>query len=239
MLNVDNLSFNYQTKKILNNLSFQIDKGEIVSLIGLSGSGKTTLFKLLTGLLQPVHGTITINHLRIPEGTKHVSCMMQEDLLLPWRTVLKNMTLLSEFGSKALADISEAKALLEEVGLHDYGEMYPDQLSGGMKQRVSLARALLQKRPLLLLDEPFGSLDIWHREQMYKLLRQAQQRHETTLLMVTHDFRDALFLSDHIFLLSNGTLSQKWKITPALRSDPRSWGILIEEMRCALIKNSP
>lgn len=219
---------------ILKNISFALEKGEVATLIGASGSGKTTLFKVLTGLLMPQHGDVHVAGLGLPEASSQVAYMMQEDLLLPWRTVLKNLTLPSELGGnpKLFPDIvEEARKLLREVDLEHSADMLPEQLSGGMRQRVSLARALLQKRPLLLLDEPFCSLDVALREQMYDLLRQIKDRFGTTMLMVTHDFRDALSLSDRIFFLSNGSLVHEWRVPEKLRVDPIQTGLLLEEMR--------
>lgn len=214
ILEVDNLSFSYQDLPILQNLSLQLKKGEIATLIGLSGSGKTTLFKLLTGLLPPRKGAIMLN------GS--VTYMTQDDLLLPWRTVIDNIILPCELGPtpNLMQNIrEEANTLLTEMGISKCSEMFPDQLSGGMRQRVSLARALIQKHSLLLLDEPFTSLDISHREQMYTLLKKIQKKHGITILMITHDFRDALTLSDRIFLLKEGMIHREWEVSEENRHD--------------------
>ncbi|MCB1180973.1 MAG: ABC transporter ATP-binding protein [Chlamydiia bacterium] len=203
MLTLDKIDFAYGNHKILDSLSLRIKKGEIVSLIGLSGSGKTTLFRLITGLLQPQKGTILIDGLPLPEGAKYITYMRQEDLLLPWRTVSKNLLLFNELGSKPLASISNQliDTLLTSVGLNGYGNHYPHELSGGQRQRVALSRALLQNRPLFLLDEPFGSLDVVIREQLYSLIKKIQDQKKTTILLVTHDFRDAIALSDRLLVL--------------------------------------
>lgn len=233
ILTVDNLSFSYHSHHVLNKISFNLNQGEIGTFIGGSGSGKTTLFKLLTGMLPPKEGSITVNG---QHSHHQVACMMQEDLLLPWRSIIRNMTLLSELGPSHQSPTNdEAHQLLEEIGLAGYGNLFPDQLSGGMRQRVSLARALLQKRPLLLLDEPFGSLDVSLREQMYVLLRKLQQKQNTTIIMVTHDFRDALTLSDRIFLLGNGRIRAEWSITAQIRNSPQLSGEILNDMRSKLI----
>lgn len=225
MLHVKNAHFSYGPRTILSDLSLSLNAGEIGTLIGSSGSGKSTLFKLVTGLHAPDLGTVQINgH---PSNHSQVSCMMQEDLLLPWRTVVGNITLISEFGkSKPSPD-----NLIEEVGLTTYRDHFPEQLSGGMRQRVALARALLQNKPLLLLDEPFGALDVILREQMYELLRKIRKKYGTTMLMVTHDFRDATSLSDKIFCLSKGKIVKEWAVTDAERANPNE---LFHEMREAL-----
>lgn len=227
----------YEGRALLQKLSFSLLKGEIATLIGASGSGKTTLLKLITGILKPECGTISVADQPLPTVQSHVAYMMQEDMLLPWRNVLQNMTITAELGRRRASLKSlyeEARQLCQEVELTGCEEMYPNELSGGMRQRVALARALLLKRPLLLLDEPFGSLDVSLREQMYLLLRRIQQKYGTTILMVTHDFRDALSLSDRILLLSNQTISKEWTIHPSMRHDPHAEGVLLREMRQAL-----
>ena len=237
MLKVIHTAFAYGPRQVLEGVSLELKKGEVGTLIGTSGSGKTTLFKLLTGMLDAQSGSILIDGKALPEGHGHAAYMMQEDLLLPWRTILKNMTLIAELGkeSRDTDELSrEAKELLLEMGLVDYPAHYPDELSGGMRQRVSLARALLQKRPLLLLDEPFGSLDVTLREQMYELLRRVQKKTGTTILLITHDFRDALSLSDRIFLLDNKRISTQWEVTDTIRNDPHASVSLLEELRTAM-----
>jgi ABC-type nitrate/sulfonate/bicarbonate transport system ATPase subunit len=232
MLSVKNLVFAYEKTAIFKNLSFSLNKGEIASFIGTSGSGKTTLFKLLTGINQAQSGNITI------EGNAQPAYMTQNDLLLPWRTVLENITLTHELGKNNLDPElahDEAMQLIREVDLVGYENKYPKELSGGMRQRVSLARALMQKSPLLLLDEPFASLDIQLREQMHDLLRNIHTHHNTTILLITHDIRDAISLSDHIFHLSDGTIQNQWKIEKSSRKDPSTMGTLYEELRHTML----
>lgn len=240
-LTVAQLSFSYDTKVILNHLSLQLKKGEIGTIIGASGSGKSTFFKILAGLL-PIHtGEIIIDGLSPQQRSQWIAYMMQQDLLLPWRTVLSNLMLAMELGpcdTSTRTTKEEAFVLLEELGLIDWANKYPEELSGGMRQRVSLARALLQKRPILLLDEPFGALDVGLREQMYQLLQRIQAKYQTTMLMVTHDFRDALSLSNRIFLLSQGTIYKEWQLTPALREDVHQMSHLQQELRQLLIVQS-
>lgn len=209
MLSILDLHFAYPEKQLLKGISFSMHPGEIVALIGMSGSGKTTLFRLITGLLPPLQGEILINGVPRAGSTATLTYMRQEDLLLPWRNCLQNLLLFTELGSKTQKKgeaEQKALALLAEVGLEGFGQLFPRELSGGMRQRVSLARALLQNRPLLLLDEPFASLDIIHREQLYSLLRRIRDQDGKTILMVTHDFRDALALADRILVLGVGKI---------------------------------
>lgn len=231
MLLIESLDFAYEKKSILKGVSFSISRGEIVALIGISGSGKTTLFRLITGLIQPLKGKIT---------TPPTTYMRQEDLLLPWRTVIKNLLLLSELGkSKKEVYIREAYAFLKRVGLEGYEEAYPHELSGGMRQRVALVRSLLQDRPLLLLDEPFASLDVIHREVLYALVREMAADYGKTIVMVTHDFRDALQLADRILILSQGQIASDCRITSEVKEDPRAAEILIRQIREKLLHPDP
>lgn len=241
MLIIDDLSFSFETFEVLRHFSLQLSPGEIGTLIGSSGSGKTTLFKLLTGILKPQQGSLSIAGKATPEAYRYVSYMMQEDLLLPWRTILDNLMLVGELGQSKHDLIEmrrEAKFYLNEMGLGQWEDAYPDQLSGGMRQRVSLARALLQKRPMLLLDEPFAALDVELREHMHDLLHEVRNKYGTTILMVTHDFRDAISLSDKIFLLQNGKISQEWSVTKSLHSDPQAFHQLNEQLLTSIKRRS-
>jgi len=220
MLRVKNLSFSFEGRPLLDNLCFTLKRGEIVSLIGRSGSGKSTFFRLLTALLKPEAGEIKLG--------SQPAYMMQSDLLLPWRTVKENVSLPTELGSGEKEDL--AKELIEEVGLAGFEGHYPEMLSGGMRQRAALARTLNKQRKLLLLDEPFGALDVAHREQMYALLRKLREKWEITIFMITHDFRDAMTLSDTIYLLSDGAVKKNWPVSDSSRDDPE----LIASLRSAI-----
>lgn len=203
ILSIQNLSFSFGKKKILDNFSLTLNSNEIVTLTGRSGIGKTTLFKILTGILVPESGSVTFSD-------KHrIAYMPQEDILLPWRTVLQNLLLPAELGKQifSLGDLrKEAQEILSEVGLEHYADVYPDQLSGGMRQRVGLARALLQKCQLFLLDEPFNGLDIALREQICSLLCKVKDKLGCTIFIITHDVHDIFSLSDRILLMHEGAI---------------------------------
>ncbi len=229
MLKIEHLSFGYGDKLILNEVSFSASLGEIIALIGVSGSGKTTLFRLISGHLVPLSGSIAV------EG--ETTYMRQEDLLLPWRTVMENLLLFSELGRRSQDKIglrAEAEQLLERLSLGTIENDYPDTLSGGMRQRVALARSLLQKRPLMLLDEPFASLDVILREELYVLMREIRDLYGKTVVMVTHDFRDAIALADRILVLGSGTIVANHLVTPQLRSHPTP---LIQKIREDLLSH--
>ena len=225
LINLKNVSAGYGEHCVLRNLTFSLFPNEIAALIGLSGAGKSTLFRLITGSLRARQGQVEL----CTSGC--VSYMTQEGLLLPWRTVLKNLLLPFELGTCAAPPDVHAMALelLHEVGLEGYENRLPAELSGGMRQRVSLARALLQKSPLILLDEPFGSLDVITREQMYLLICSLQSKHRFSLLLITHDFRDVLSLSERVLLMHEGCIERTWYVAP---NSDRSF--LEEEMHQAL-----
>jgi len=232
MLELKNVTFSYSEQEILKGISFALKPGEIGAIIGPSGSGKTTLFKILSGLLRPNAGEVAISSTVNAGIGSDIACMMQEDLLLPWRTVYDNLAVLGELGlSPSSLNTHEIHAILKEMGLASCGLKYPHQLSIGMRQRVSLARALLQKRPILLLDEPFGSLDVRLREQMYALLLDIRKKHGTTMVLITHDFRDAMTLADQIFFLQNGVIKRQWALTESSKKDAQRSNEILQEMR--------
>jgi NitT/TauT family transport system ATP-binding protein len=242
MLRLDNIHFSYSDSPLIKGVSFCIKRGEIVSLIGSSGSGKTSLFRIITGMLAPQQGYVEVDGIAHPHNKSQITYMQQEDLLLPWRTVLNNLLLFAELGQKPKSKqdlLPEAMRLLNQVGLEGCESYYPDELSGGMRQRVSLARALLQKRPLLLLDEPFGSLDVIIREELYTLLREIALTEGKTILFVTHDFRDALALSNRILILKKGIISKEFQVNEELNRDPVAKETLTSSIRHALQTLTP
>lgn len=223
MLRLEKIHFDYGEAPLLSGVSFCLKRGEIVSLIGSSGSGKTSLFRIITGMLSPLSGTVEVQGVSLSLAKNLITYMQQEDLLLPWRTVLNNLLLISELGDEPKPKhelIPEAMRLLKQVGLEGCESYYPSELSGGMRQRVSLARALLQKRPILLLDEPFGSLDVIIREELYQLLKEIALSEGKTILFVTHDFRDALALSNRILILKRGIITKEFHMSEEISQDP-------------------
>lgn len=182
----------------LENVTFSLHKGEFVALIGPSGSGKSTLLRLLAGLLQPTAGTL-IFHSDAPR----IGMVFQDANLMPWRSVLENISLPLELAGMAPETArQQARAMIRLVGLEGFEAALPADLSGGMAQRVAIARALIHKPDLLLLDEPFASLDALTREQMWEELLHIWEQKRTTVLMVTHSISEALFLSDRVLVLS-------------------------------------
>ncbi len=186
-------------KSVISNLSFSVGKGEFVSIIGKSGTGKSTILKLIAGLLPADSGRILVNGETISLGS--TGYMPQRDLLLPWRTVLENIMLSSEIQDQSKVTKEIAKTWLMKIGLSDNEKDYPQQLSGGMRQRVAFLRTILTGKEILLLDEPFGALDALTKKEMHKWLLSLWQELDKTILFITHDLEEAILLSDKIILL--------------------------------------
>ena len=218
--------------RALANITLTVQAGEFVCLLGPSGSGKSTLLRIIGGLLPADGGTVSLQGEPLTEPHPDIGFVFQGANLMPWRTVLDNVLLPAEVqrGAVTPADRARAGELLTLVALHDFADAYPKQLSGGMKQRVVLARTLFQHPKLLLMDEPFGALDAQTRLQMQELLLQVWQAHRTTVLFVTHDVEEALLLSDRIYVMTARPGRIKAEITVDLprprnlletESDPR------------------
>jgi NitT/TauT family transport system ATP-binding protein len=174
-----------------------------VAIVGPSGCGKSTLLRIIGGLLVPSQGSVRLDGRPLVSPRRQVGYVFQKVNLMPWRTVLHNVTLPLEIAGTPLAEASQqARDLLLLVGLAGFEEAYPRQLSGGMAQRVAIARALVGNPDVLLLDEPFGSLDALSREQMNLELLRIWQARKVTAVMVTHDLQEAIFLADRVLVMS-------------------------------------
>jgi len=187
----------------LDGISFQEREGEFLTLIGPSGCGKSTLLRLLGALELPDSGEVRLRGVTLTEPSREIGYVFQRSNLMPWRTVLDNVALPLEVNRvpREEAD-ARAASLVSLVGLEGFSDAYPSQLSGGMQQRVALARALIHEPKLLLLDEPFGSLDALTRERMNAELLRIWSLRRPTVVMVTHSITEALLLSDRILVMS-------------------------------------
>jgi putative hydroxymethylpyrimidine transport system ATP-binding protein len=203
MLSIQDLTYSFQKKKpIFQGLTLDVQRREFVSVIGASGSGKSTLFKLVAGLLEPDQGDILIDGQKTGKRLGRIGYMPQKDLLLPWRTVLENVSLpLEVTNERKQARLPEIKEWLARFGLAEYENTYPNELSGGMKQRVAFLRTLMTGKELLLLDEPFGALDSLTKRNMHKWLLGLWGELQKTVLFITHDLEEAILLSDRIYVL--------------------------------------
>lgn len=190
---------------LLDGLSFRVEAGEFVSILGPSGAGKSSLFRLMNGLLAPESGKILVGGAAVSAEQSRCGYMPQQDLLFPWRTVAENVGLPLELGlqSHSAAERKERVAeVLSAVGLGDWAEKSPLALSGGMRQRAAFARTLLTGAELLLLDEPFSALDYMTRLSMREWLLERWQQERRTILFVTHDVEEAVFLSERILVIA-------------------------------------
>ncbi len=205
MLTFDNIRFQYDCEdfSIIDGLSFTVKEGEFVSVIGPSGCGKSTIFRLVNKLLAPAEGTILVNGQPIGGLKNYCGYMPQQDMLFPWRTVKENVMLPMEIqGGISKAEMEKrAEQALESVGLKDWGRKVPRELSGGMRQRAAFARTVLTGSDLLLLDEPFSALDYLTRLSMREWLLEQWEREQKTVLFITHDVEEAVFLSSRILVV--------------------------------------
>lgn len=207
MLQVENLTFQYPNTStpIFQDLLFSLCAGSSAAIVGPSGSGKSTFFQLLTGALPAFQGKISFQGREIDSSL--VTYMMQKDLLLPWKTVYENVRLIDELGKeKKKASSERALQLIARVGLSDSLHLYPKSLSFGMRQRASLARALLRCRPFLFLDEAFSAVDPYQKKELHALVLEEQTKRQFTLLVITHDLEEAYSVGKSVYFLSKGKL---------------------------------
>ncbi|HEX7970108.1 MAG TPA: ABC transporter ATP-binding protein [Stellaceae bacterium] len=211
MLRVDGLSIAYDGTPVLEGANLQIEAGSFVSLVGPSGSGKSSLLRAIMGLQRPLAGRI-----ETALAPRDIGMLFQDDALLPWRSAAENVALgLRLRGEGRGPAMAEAESWLTRLGLAGFGDRYPRALSGGQRKRVALAQVLALKPRLLLMDEPFASLDAITRARVTQDLLALVESQRTTVLLVTHDLEEALALSDVVYLLSRGPrarISQRYTV---------------------------
>lgn len=189
---------------VLDDVSFDVKEKEFITIVGPSGCGKTTLLKLLDGLVRPTTGRISLGGDAITAPRPEIAMVFQGFELFPWRTVLANVTFGLEIRRVDKEERRErAMEWIELTGLGGFENRYPHELSGGMQQRVGLARALVVGPQLLLMDEPFGALDAMTKDQMQGELLRLVERHDMTIVFITHDIREAIYLADRVFVMSH------------------------------------
>ena len=226
LLELKNVSLTYQTPKdeitAIKDLSFYCNKGDFLSIIGPSGCGKTTVLSLIAGLISPTFGEISIKGKNSGASSKrqNLGYMLQKDELFPWRTIEKNVYLPLEIKrAKTSAAKKNAENLLKKYGLYEFRNNYPDELSGGMRQRVALIRTLVSNPELLLLDEPFSALDYQTRlsvcDDVYKIIKSERK----TAILVTHDISEAISMSDIIIVLTARPAKVKSIFIPNIEGD--------------------
>ena len=202
-LHIENLSKRFGSKTVLEQINFSMQSGEFLALVGSSGSGKSTILRLIAGLDQPSHGRVLVDGDRVTGPGPDRGMVFQKYSLYPWLSAAENVAFGMRLQGIQPRDIRERTGyFLEVVGLRDAGAKLPRELSGGMQQRVAIARALATNPRVLLLDEPFGALDLQIRESMQDFLLQLWQRTGLTVLLITHDVEEALVLAQRIHVLA-------------------------------------
>ena len=215
LVKLDDVSMAYgrgaQAVRAVQGVSLSVNKGEFIAVVGPSGCGKSSLMKLISGLHAPESGTLTIEGKAVSGPLPSVGMAFQNSNLLPWRNAVDNVLLPLEIVQPHRARMrsertryrDKATQLLNAVGLTGFTEKFPWELSGGMQQRTSICRALIHEPEILMLDEPFGALDAFTREELWCTLRDIQAQRHVTVMLVTHDLREAVFLADTVYVMSN------------------------------------
>lgn len=212
VLQVKQVSKSFGTEQIIENISLELNEGELVSLLGVSGGGKTTLFNIIAGLSNPDNGQVILDGEDITGKPGNVSYMLQKDLLLPYKNITDNVALpLVIRGMKKKEARAKAIEYFDEFGLAGTERKYPSQLSGGMKQRAALLRTYLFSERVALLDEPFSALDMLTKSSMHQWYLNVMDKIKLSTLFITHDIDEAILLSDRIYLLTGkpGTITKE------------------------------
>ena len=227
-ISLNNIGQIYDGKKVLSDISFDVNESEFITLIGPSGCGKSTIFKIITGLEKNYTGNVIIDGTDIEKYQGKLAYMPQNDLLLDWRTLYKNAVLPMEIEKTDKKTMDERiKKLLPEFKLSGEEGKYPYELSGGMKKRTALLRTFLVDSDIMLLDEPFGALDAITRSEMQQFLLEVCEKHRHTVLFITHDIDEAVYLSDRIIVLGKNPAEIKGEIKIKI-SKPRNTNVLLE-----------
>ncbi|MEJ6471581.1 ABC transporter ATP-binding protein [Fusobacterium animalis] len=213
ILEVKNLSYSFGNNPILKDINIHVNENEIVAIVGSSGVGKSTLFNLIAGVLKKQTGEITING--SDDYIGKVAYMLQKDLLFEHKTIINNVILpliIAKVNKKKA--LEEGNKILKQFNLDKYANKYPQQLSGGMRQRVALIRTYMFKRKIFLLDEAFSALDAITKKELHKWYLDLKKEFNLTTLLITHDIEEAVFLSDRIYILGNkpGEIIEEIKI---------------------------
>ena len=215
LLEAKNLAQSFDGQKIIKDVSIELDKNEIVSLIGTSGVGKTTLFQILSGLHKPTVGEIYLEGENITGQPGKISYMLQKDLLLPYRTIEDNIALpLIIQGERKKYARKKIQPYFEEFGLEGTQKKFPSQLSGGMRQRAALLRTYMYSHNVVLLDEPFSALDAITKHEMHKWYLNIVKKVNLSTIFVTHDINEAIYLSDRVYVMAGkpGTMIKEIKV---------------------------
>ncbi len=228
-LTANHITVKYGNETIIDDISIELKQGELVCLLGVSGAGKTTLFNVISGLLLPDQGSVLLDGEDITGKAGKVSYMLQKDLLLPFKTILSNVSLpLVIQGAKKKEARTAASKYFKEFGLEGTEHKYPHQLSGGMRQRAALLRTYLFSDQVALLDEPFSALDTITKGTMHEWYLEVMEQIKLSTLFITHDIDEAIHLSDRIYIMTGkpGRITKELHIT---RPKPRSRDFIVSE----------
>ncbi|PIV51058.1 nitrate ABC transporter ATP-binding protein [Candidatus Falkowbacteria bacterium CG_4_10_14_0_2_um_filter_36_22] len=224
LIKVEHINKNFvnngESLKILGDINFKLDKGETSIILGPSGCGKTTLFNIIAGLIPATKGKIFFGNEEIVSPHKQIGVIFQETRLFPWLKVKENIAFGLKLKNKTNLDEKVVK-YIDIVGLKGFENLYPHELSGGMKQRVAVARTLAVEPEFILMDEPFGALDPKTRKKMHELVLEIKEKLDTTILFITHNLKEAVFLADKIYILSAlpAKIIKEIEIPKVLRND--------------------
>jgi len=203
LLTVENVSKTYGTVEAMRDMSLEVDEGEFVSIVGPSGCGKSTLMEIVGGLIAPTSGTITVGDTPVNGTDPDIGIVFQQESAFTWRTITENVAFgLEMTGVGKEERLTRARDMIELVGLKGFEDRYPTELSGGMRQRVAIARTLVMKPKIILMDEPFGALDEQTRLILGEELSRIREATNATVLFITHSFDEALLLSDRIVVMT-------------------------------------
>ncbi|CQR48197.1 Taurine import ATP-binding protein TauB [Paraliobacillus sp. PM-2] len=206
--------------KALNNISISVDEGTFISILGPSGCGKTTLLSIMAGIIEPTFGNVSINNTPLKKTQREIGYMLQQDYLFPWKNIIDNVLIGPKIiGSHQEEMTEKAKQLLIDMGLETVLKSYPNNLSGGMRQRVALARTLITNPSLLLLDEPFSALDFQTKLKLEDFVSALLKQYHKTSILVTHDIGEAIAMSDQIYLMkaAPGEIHQRFEVPIEVR----------------------
>ena len=222
-LKIENLSCAFRGAMVLEDLNLSVEEREFVTILGPSGCGKSTLLNILAGVLAPDGGRVLVEDAEVKGLSAHFAYMPQQDLLMPWKTILDNVTLYGSIHHEKKKAKAAALASFERFGLKGYENRYPRELSGGMRQRAAFLRTALCGADIMLLDEPFGALDVITRGQMQEWLQGLRQDLNRTTILVTHDIDEAIYLSDRILILTGKPANFMKEIRIEEQERSREW----------------
>ena len=225
-LTLDNVTHHYFSKngytKALENISISVEEGEFIALLGPSGCGKSTILSIIAGIMKQTQGRVLLQNKPITDSDLAIGYMLQQDYLFPWKTIIDNVLIGPKIGKTESTAVKEkALELLDEVGLLDVADSFPDALSGGMRQRAALVRTLINDPKILLLDEPFSALDYQTKLKLEDLVSHLLKNYYKTTVLVTHDIGEAIAMSDRIFIMNAnpGSIAKVFEVPLELRDE--------------------